>query len=158
VDEATINLARHLGRRIATTRTLLIVTFRDDELGTDHPLRVLMGDLASVPWVRRMALLRLSPDAVTDMAAGQPVDPAALYRVTGGNPFFVREVLRTGDADVPASVRDMVLRRTARLGPRARSTLDAASVLGVRVEPELLRAIQVTGSLLRADAWGPDRT
>ena len=34
-----------LGRRIARTRALLIVTYRDDELAVDHPLRAVVGRL-----------------------------------------------------------------------------------------------------------------
>src|SRR5512133_1829826 len=37
-DEATLDLLVFLGRRLDRTPTMLIVTYRDDELGADHPL------------------------------------------------------------------------------------------------------------------------
>src|SRR5678815_4177105 len=46
-DEATLDLLKYLGRRIRQTTALVILTYRDDELGMDHPLRLLLGDLAS---------------------------------------------------------------------------------------------------------------
>ena len=44
-DEATLDLLKFLGRRIAATRALLVVTYRDDEVGPAHPLRLVLGDL-----------------------------------------------------------------------------------------------------------------
>jgi predicted ATPase len=44
-DEATLDLLKFLGRRIERTRSLLVITFRDDELAASHPLRSLIGDL-----------------------------------------------------------------------------------------------------------------
>jgi hypothetical protein len=44
-DEATLDLLVFLGRRLERTRALLIVTYRDDELGADHPLRGVLGVL-----------------------------------------------------------------------------------------------------------------
>ena len=46
-DEATLDLIRFLGRRLEQTTTLLIATYRDDELGLTHPLRVVLGDVPS---------------------------------------------------------------------------------------------------------------
>jgi predicted ATPase len=42
-DEATLDLLVFLGRRIERTRALLIVTYRDDELAVDHPLRAVVA-------------------------------------------------------------------------------------------------------------------
>ena len=46
-DEATLDLLALVGRRIAGTRSVLLITFRDDELSIDHPLRQLLGSLAT---------------------------------------------------------------------------------------------------------------
>src|SRR5919202_321770 len=46
-DEATLDLLRFLGRRIARTPALLVMTYRDDEVGPRHPLRIVLGDLAT---------------------------------------------------------------------------------------------------------------
>ena len=45
-DQATIDLLRYLLRRIRSTRSLIVGTVRDDEIGTGHPLRTLLGDVA----------------------------------------------------------------------------------------------------------------
>src|SRR5215211_1284417 len=70
-DEASLNLLRFLGRRVGDLRVLLIVTYRDDELGQRHPLRIVLGDLATAPAVRRLPLPRLTVEAVRTMAAGK---------------------------------------------------------------------------------------
>ena len=69
------------------------------------------------------------------------MDPAALYRRTGGNPFFVTEVLASCEHGIPATVQDAILARVARLSPAARLVLDAAAVIGPRIEPWLLDAM-----------------
>ncbi len=136
-DEATLDLLRHLGRRITHTRSLLVMTYRDDELGPAHPLRAVLGDLTASAVVRRLTLAPLSDAAVAALAAGRPVDPVALHRQTGGNPFFVTEVL-AAVGSLPPTVRDAVLARAARLSPAARALLEAAAVLGLRAEVDLL--------------------
>ena len=60
-DEATLDLLRYLGRRIERTRALVLVTYRDDEVGPNHPLRLVLGDLATAAGVSRMTLLPLLP-------------------------------------------------------------------------------------------------
>src|SRR5437762_1418820 len=74
-------------------RSFLIVTYRDDEVGAKHPLRLALGDLATTKTVRRLSLAPLSQDGVRTLAAGSRLDPVSLYRLTGGNPFFTTEVL-----------------------------------------------------------------
>src|SRR5689334_16787008 len=44
-DEATLDIMRFLGRRLAGTRLLILATFRSEEVGADHPLTVVMGEL-----------------------------------------------------------------------------------------------------------------
>jgi DNA-binding CsgD family transcriptional regulator len=140
-DEATLDLVRFLGRRVAATHSLLLATYRDDEAEAGHPLRVALGDLATSPAVRRLTVPVLSEIAVRSLAAGKHADPAALYKRTGGNPFFVTEVLASGGDAVPATVRDTVLARAARLSPAARLALEAVAVIGVRAETWLLDSI-----------------
>ena len=140
-DEATLDLLRFLGRRIDGTRSLVLVTYRDDEVGQTHPLRIVTGDLATAPMVHRIVLHPLSAAAVETLAVDSGMDPTALYRRTGGNPFFVTEVLAGGEQGVPATVQDAVLARVSRLSLSARSVLAAAAVIGPRVEAWLLDAI-----------------
>src|SRR5680860_399872 len=65
-DEATLDLIRFLGRRIARANGLLILTYRDVEVDADHPLRRVIGELPPQNLVR-MSLNRLSAEAVTSM-------------------------------------------------------------------------------------------
>ncbi len=155
-DEATLDLLRYLGRRIAQTSTLLVMTYRDDELGTRHPLLTVLGDIGNTPATRRVPLSRLSKDAVRWLLQDHKVDLAALYRQTAGNPFYVTEVLASkssGDpggtsAGIPASIRDAVLARTARLSLSGQAVLEVAATIGMRVEPWLLE--QTAGSEVEA--------
>jgi DNA-binding CsgD family transcriptional regulator len=140
-DVATLDLIKFLGRRIQRSHTLLIATFRDDELGPQHPLRILLGDLATTIAARRLTLSPLSEQAVRTLVGDRAVDSATLYQQTGGNPFFVTEVLAAETGGIPATVRDAVLARAARLSPSARAVLDAAAVIGARLEPWLLAGV-----------------
>ncbi|MFO1217305.1 MAG: LuxR C-terminal-related transcriptional regulator [Burkholderiaceae bacterium] len=145
-DEATLDLLRHVGRRVARTRSLLLGSFRNDELVPAHPLRAVLGDLAT-SGTPRLALPPLSPAAVAALCAGRDRDAAELHRTTAGNPFFVTEVLAAGGHDaVPATVQDAVLARAARLSPAARAVLDAAAVAGPRIEPWLLHELTAADS------------
>ncbi len=137
-DAATIDLLRFLGRRVRDAPVLLLVTYRDDGLTATDPLRVALGDLATLPSVRRVSLPPLSAAAVAALASGSDLDPAELYRLTSGNPFYVSQALQAGLGVLPASARDAVLARAARVGAESRAVLDAAALIGTRVELALL--------------------
>src|SRR5262252_6850528 len=137
-DEATIDLLSFVGRRLGRMSALLLATYRDDEVGDDHPLRVILGNLATQRASRRMRLPPLSAEAVRALAADRDVDADELYRVTGGNPFYVSEILAGGWPSVPPTVRDAVGARLARASPGTRQAVESAAVIGARVEPSLL--------------------
>ena len=99
-----------------------------------------LGDLAAQSSTRRVDVPPLSREAVAALVEGTDLEPAELHRLTGGNPFFVSEVVRSGSAVVPPSARDAVLARAAALSGSARSALDVAALVGSRVEPALLSA------------------
>lgn len=130
-DEATLDLLLYVGRRLSRSKTLLIATYRDDEVGLDHRLRVV---LAEVDESRRISLRPLSIEGVRTLVAGTPLDPVELHRLTGGNPFYVTEVIAAGEAGVPASIRDAVLARLARLSGDAKSVVEAVAIAGPKVE------------------------
>ena len=126
-DEATIDVLALVGARIATAPALVLASYRDDELDRTHRLRVVLGEVVRTPG--RITVDRLSKAAVAELAAPHHVDAEELYARTGGNPFFVTEVLATDGQTVPATVRDAVLARAARLTDAARVLLDAISVI-----------------------------
>jgi DNA-binding CsgD family transcriptional regulator/tetratricopeptide (TPR) repeat protein len=140
-DEATLDLLRFTGRRIAGTRSMLIATYRSDEVGPRHPLTAVLGDLATAEAVRRLSLAPLSVGAVEILARGSGLIAADLHRLTGGNPFFVTEILAAGGSRIPTTVSDAVLARAARLSAPARAVLETAAVIGARIEPWLLRLV-----------------
>ena len=140
-DEATLDVLGIVGSRVRTIPALVIATYRDNELDRTHPLRLVLGGLATRDAVTRIELSPLSVEAVGVLARASGIDPRDLHRATGGNPFFVTEVLATGDDQIPATVRDAVHARVARLAPGARDLLDAAAVLPPPVELSLLEAV-----------------
>lgn len=156
-DEATLDVARLLARRIDSVAVLLVLTYRDDQLDRAHPLRALVGELpGSGGRVTRLALTGLSASAVAALAGGAGFDAAELHTRTAGNPFFVTEVLAAKAGQIPGTVRDAVLGRTARLSRPARELLDAASVVPGHLEPRMLAALNpaVYGSLDECIAAG----
>ena len=140
-DQASLDVLRVLGRRIDATPSLAVATYRDDEVDAEHPLRVVLGELASAPGVSRLSVARLSLDAVRELAEPQGADARAIHELTGGNAFYVTEILATGGDALPPTVRDAVLARAATLSPAARRLLDAAAVVPARTELWLLEAI-----------------
>jgi DNA-binding CsgD family transcriptional regulator/tetratricopeptide (TPR) repeat protein len=137
-DEATLDVVRLLARRVESVPALLLATYRDDELDRAHPLRLVLGEVATSQDVSRLSVPPLSPTGVAELAAPHGFDPDELYRTTGGNPFFVTEVLATGRDEIPATVRDAVLARVARLDPRARTVVEVVAIAPREMEAWLV--------------------
>jgi DNA-binding CsgD family transcriptional regulator/tetratricopeptide (TPR) repeat protein len=140
-DEATLDLLRFLGRRLREAPVLLIATYRDDDLATGDPLRAALGEIARQRSTRRIELGPLSADAVRVLAGPSGLDPAGLYRLTGGNPFYVTEVIQAGMSEIPAAARDAVLARAAHLGGGSRAVLDVAALAGTRSDLRLIESV-----------------
>jgi predicted ATPase/DNA-binding CsgD family transcriptional regulator len=143
-DAATLDFLRYIGRRIQRTHAVFVVTYRDDELGSRHPVRLALGELCG-PNVVRMRLAPLSREAVEVLAKDSGRDAERLHQFTGGNPFFVRELLASPNELVPDSVRDALLARLVRcsaltrelaefvaISPNGAETWLVESVLGVQ--------------------------
>jgi DNA-binding CsgD family transcriptional regulator/tetratricopeptide (TPR) repeat protein len=141
-DELTLELLGFLARRIASVPVLLVVTYRDDQLSADHPTRVWLGSLATNPAVTHVAVPPLTLDQVTALAEGSDLDPGEVHARTGGNAFYVTEVLCAPHLAVPARVADAIVARRANLSKPARRALLAAAVIGRRVEPNVLLAVR----------------
>ncbi len=139
-DEATLDVVKFLGRRIQQTKTFLILTYRDDEVSSKHPLWFLLGDFPA-HLTHRIALPLLSPGAVDRLAQQATRRLEGLYRVTGGNPFFVTEIIASDTEGVPPSVRDAVLARFSRLSPAAKDIVELASLIPGAAETWLIQDI-----------------
>ena len=162
-DEATLDAISYLARRLDTTRCVLLVTYRDDQLGAQHPLRLVLGELPSRLTVR-VALEPLSIAAVAELARQSGRSSLGLHAATGGNPFYVTEVLASDEAKIPETVRDAVLARAGRISSDGRRLLEALAVipghveiwLAERLAPETISHLDecLASGVLRATAGG----
>jgi DNA-binding CsgD family transcriptional regulator/tetratricopeptide (TPR) repeat protein len=139
-DEATLDFVRYIGRRLAQWRCLLLVTFRDDEIGPGHALRRVLGDLSD-NHVSRVKLAPLSAAAVAQLANAAGQDGERVYSIAGGNAFFVRELLSAPAGSVPASVRDSMLAKLARCSAAARQVSEHVALMPGRMDMKLLASL-----------------
>ncbi|HEV3362974.1 MAG TPA: AAA family ATPase, partial [Acidimicrobiia bacterium] len=167
----TLLLLRHVISSADPKRLLVLATYRDTELGHDHPLGDLLADLRRQRAVERLSLLGLDSSGVAaylEQAAGHTLDDddlalaRAIHEETEGNPFFVREVLRhlteTGavaeqagrwavrlaieDVGIPEGVREVVGRRLSRLSPGANRLLEVGAVAGLEFEMRVVQTVE----------------
>lgn len=149
-DEATMDLLVLLARRIGETTAMLLVTYRDDEIEIDHPLRTVVATM-SREGAQRLAVPRLSESAVAQLARNAGRTGEGLFELTGGNPLLVSEVLVSDAGEVPASVSDLALGRYAGLPDAARSVVRVAAVVPSRAElPLVQRATGLSPAAVRA--------
>ncbi|WP_280878764.1 ATP-binding protein [Streptomyces pseudovenezuelae] len=156
-DEASLDALRFLVRRMERLPALLVLTYRDDELSRGHPLRHLLGQVSRAPRAHRLPLARLSLAAVRTLSAAGRLDPAQVYEVTSGNPFFVAEVVAAGGTGgVPPTVVDAVLARLRGLDPATVDALEQLAVVPSAVERPLVDALLTDGvaALVAAEQRG----
>lgn len=139
-DDATLDLLKFVGRRIESTKALLAISYRDDELPATHPLRRLLGDLPSTATIR-LGLPRLSEHAVLVLAQQAQRPAQGVFEATRGNPFFVTELLREASGAVPGTVQDLVLARYARLTGPQQAVLRLVALVPSRMERWLLQTV-----------------
>jgi len=174
-DRTSLLLLRHLAPEVAHSRLLVAATFRES---AGEPLASLLPALLRADSARLIRLTGLSgPDIAQWLRqlGGADVDELAarLRARTGGNPLFVRMLVERGPAGVDDGLRDfpelrqLLLARLDGLDNSARQLLGAASVLGERIDPQILAEIsglsaaEVGAALdqaatLRVLAAGPD--
>jgi DNA-binding CsgD family transcriptional regulator len=142
-DHATLDLIKYLGRRMMLLGALLIISLRSDEMEPQHPLAQVLGDLPAGSTIR-IDLKPLSKTGVAALAAASGQTAEELYRVTRGNPFFVTQLLQRDDPTrgaLPASLRDAVWAKLARLKPEERALAEAMSIVPGGIEGWLLRRL-----------------
>jgi predicted ATPase len=170
-DGQSVALLKHVVRTVEHGALQVIATYRDSDLGKDHPLGAVLADLRSVEGVQRLALHGLGADEVAQImtaVAGHELEADGIELAgqiateTDGNPFFVGEVLRglsesgalVFDEDsgrwsidssagiaLPESVREVIERRVERLGDEALEVLTQAAVIGRVFDLELLESM-----------------
>jgi DNA-binding CsgD family transcriptional regulator len=139
---------------------LLIGTYRPDEVTRRHPLAGLLARLGRRHAVTQVRLERLGEDGTAALIlalTGRPASyraVAEMHRRTGGNPFFVEELLRGHETEdleelcehpMPWSLSEVLHEQVDDLDPRAQQVIEAAAVLGNRVPFDLLAAVTGTG-------------
>jgi DNA-binding CsgD family transcriptional regulator/tetratricopeptide (TPR) repeat protein len=163
----TLGLLRFLARSGAADRLLVIGTFRDTGDEVTEPLASCLADLRRLDVVTGVHIGELDTVSIEQLVAratGQDLDPdlrrvvSTVAERSAGNAFYVCEMWRhlvtigvvtnidghwsvrssTEPAGVPASVKEVVRARLARLSPRARTLLELAAVAGSRVEARVL--------------------
>lgn len=149
-DEATLDAVRFLARRIRGEPTVLIVTFRDD-IPADDPLRTTIGELGGEE-IRRIHLTGLSVAAIAQLARSVGRSADELHAVTGGNPFFVAEVVAAPDEQVPVTVRAAVSARLRRLDDATRSALERLAIAPGGLELHIASQVIPGGVEALADA------
>jgi len=142
-DNGTLDFIRFLGRRISTLPVLLLLTFRGNEIDANHPLTHVLGDLPSNN-LHRIELSPLSSDGIAQLNQSNKMATEDILRVTGGNPFFVTELLASQDGDVstaPSSVREAVNARLSRISSEERKFLETASLIPVSIRTSHLDSL-----------------
>jgi len=107
-DEGTLDFIKFLARRINQLHCLFILTYRDNEIHSGHPLRTVFGQLSRDTFTR-LQLTTLSKEAVEAMAAEKGYSGESVYSISGGNPFYVTEILASYSTGVPDNVKDSIL-------------------------------------------------
>ncbi len=165
-DSPSLRLLRFVAGGIRDVPLLLLGTYRHTEIDHTHALVQLAEDEAGR---ERFSLLSLDGLSLQEtlglveqvVGTDSRFDVQAVHEQTGGNPFFLTEVLR-GDphGSVPATVEAAIRARVRRLPEPGRQLLRSAAVLGREVDSRLLGLLtgrpptEVTESLEPALAAG----
>ncbi len=134
-DDATLDALTYVVRRVPSLPGLIVLTVRSSDAAPDHPLHALLG-AAPAPATEHIALAPLSEAAVETLMGG---DGAGVHALTGGNPFYVSELIAYGDAGgVPPTVANAVRGRASRLTAEERRLLDVVALVPGRAPARLL--------------------
>lgn len=147
-DEASVLVLRHVAGRAADSALLVMATVRDP--GLSDAVGEVLADLGREPGAESFRLPGLGPDDVARQLDSLGVDGAdadQVHAVTGGNPFFVREVARAmaegtwSPGRAPERVRDAIRTRVERLDAEARRLVRAGAVIGQRFPPAVVASM-----------------
>jgi len=153
-SSATTLLLRHMLHHPPVGRVMILGTFRDGEVGRDHPLFDVVNDQAVVGMTTRVALQHLTVEEVADLIGAHFVTQVGdderrladrIHHESSGLPFFTGEVLRhLGDDPsgeslaIPASVVDAIQQRLTRLDDATARMLEMAATVGQTFDLEVV--------------------
>ena len=140
-DEATLDFIKFLARRITRLHCLFILTYRDDEINSSHPLRNVMGQLPPDSFTR-LQLTPLSRPTVEKMAAEKGYSGENVYNISGGNPFYVNEILASYSLGVPDNIKDSILSVYNRQDGKTKEVWEILSVLPTGLEVQYLEKME----------------
>jgi predicted ATPase len=166
-DPGSLALLEYLGPRIQDHRLLLLLTYRDVEAEPGGALHKVLSNLRRARFLREVVLRRFDVGAVRQLVeailgSDDPVPELIplLVEKSGGNPFFVEELLRSlieegillrtvdgwqrkalAKIEIPSTVREVLRRRVERVGKEAVAVLAVASVFGGEFGFDLLRRV-----------------
>lgn len=167
-DPASVDLLRYLGRRLDGLPLLLVATCRTSDLSSSHPLFQLLPAIVRESRAERIDPRELTDEDVRELIRGRyaasPADEARLVSYlqarSGGNPFYLTELLRTlenerlvlwdgevvrvedlGAAPVPPLVRQVIEGRLAALDEESRRLLGVASAIGQQVPRDVWQMV-----------------
>ncbi len=145
-ERASLILLGHVLRWPGAMRLLVVVTYRESELGRAHPLSAALADLRRDVTVDRIRLGGLDESSIAALDPSAPPRFATLVaRRAGGNPFFARELFRnaaeSGADGLPEGVREVIGSRLDRLGLDVTGALAAAAVIGPRFRVDDLQGV-----------------
>lgn len=166
IDPASMRVLFYLFRNISSTPILIVGLYRDVDLSQKHPLFKLDQELSKYPNYQKMSIGRLTKEGVLQLLVNTwntdvPVEwVEAIFNRTGGNPFYVKEVIKglaeegvvlfregkwmfrpIGDVKLPKTVRDTVMNRLGRLRENTQELIRRASVLGPQFSMNDLLAV-----------------
>ncbi len=127
-DEATLDFIKFFARRITQLSCLFILTYRDEEAHSRHPLRNLPGQLPPDSFTR-LRLTTLSKNAVERIAEEKGYSGEDVYSISGGNPFYVNEIVAAYSLGIPDNIKDSILSVYNRQDEKTRTTWDLLSIL-----------------------------
>lgn len=140
-DEATVDFIKFLARRISRLRCLFILTWRDEEVNPGHPLKQLLGQLPPHSFTR-IQLPPLSKAAVENLAKTRGYRGEDVYGISGGNPFYVNEILASYSPGIPDNIKDSILSVFNRLDNNTRQVCELLSVMPTGLETDYLGELE----------------
>lgn len=154
-DNATLDLLKFIVRRISFTKCLLCLSYRDDEVVLEHPFSSVLS-LCPAAHTKRLHLKPLSVKAIAKLGSAisnralathfslgntGEYSPDDLHRITGGNPFFLTEIMANqsnDDQPIPSSITDAVSSRLKQLKEPERKLMLTLSLIPYSIPAELI--------------------
>ena len=152
-DEGTLDFIKFFVRRIDQLPCLFILTYRDNEIYSNHPLRNVLGQLPPDSFTK-LVLPPLSKQAVVEMATQRGYSGDDVYSISEGNPFYVNEILASYSPGVPDNIKDSILAVYERQKETTKTAWQIWSVMPEGLEVEHVAKIKLSRDINHCFAIG----